>query len=137
MADRTGATVDEWTHHQVTGVDAFAVAEDGTSVNVMRTPSEHVPTPAELADEVRALQMDAVRWGRTETVFGPATTLRSTLTLFGGAGSGCPAMCSGRAMTAGCSAFRSRPRVQTLWTPCTASSCAPCNRCPPLPKGVH
>ncbi len=85
MADRTGATVDEWTHHQVTGVDAFAVAEDGTSVNVMRTPSEHVPTPAELADEVRALQMDAVRWGRTETVFGPATTLRSTLTLFGGA----------------------------------------------------
>ena len=85
LAERSGVTLQEWLDHQVTSVDAYAAADDGTSVNVMRTPADHVPSPSELATEVEALQMRDVTWGHAQTAFGPATTLRSTLTLFGGA----------------------------------------------------
>lgn len=85
MAQRTQVTVEEWLDHQLTNVDVLAVADDGTSVNVMRIHSDRVPTPAMLAAEVEALELTGVEWGQATTAFGRATTMRSTTTLFGGA----------------------------------------------------
>lgn len=81
LADRSGTGVDEYLDDQFESIDVIAVAEDGTSVNVMRISSDTVPTPSTLAAEVAALQLQDVTFGEVQTAFGPATTMRSTTLL--------------------------------------------------------
>ena len=84
LAQRTLVASDDCLDDQLTSVDVLAVADDGASVNVMRIDSGDVPTSASLAREAEALQLADVVFGHVETVFGPATTMRSTVTLLDG-----------------------------------------------------
>jgi len=84
LAQRTLVTTDECLDDQLTSVDVLAVADDGASVNVMRIDSGDVPTSAKLAPEAEALQLADVVFGNVQTVFGSATTMRSTVRLLGG-----------------------------------------------------
>ena len=84
LAQRTRLTTDECLDDQFNSIDVLAVSDDGASVNVMRISSGGVPTPVSLAAEVDALQLTDVVFGHVGTVFGRATTMRSTVTLLGG-----------------------------------------------------
>lgn len=79
IAQRLGQTTDQVLRDQLDGVDVLAAADDGACVNVMRVGLDEVPTPADLTPEADALQMTDVVFGQIGTVFGRATTMRSTL----------------------------------------------------------
>ena len=81
LASRSPVGVDEYLDDQLNSTEIIAVAEDGTSVNVMRISSDSVPSAEALADEVAAMQLQDVVFDRIPTVFGPATTMRSTVTM--------------------------------------------------------
>ena len=84
LAQRTRLATDECLDDQLNSIDVLAVSDDGASVNIMRISSGGVPTPMSLASEVEALQLTDVEFGHVGTVFGRATTMRSTVTLLGG-----------------------------------------------------
>lgn len=84
VAQRLRRTPDEFLDEQLNGTDVLAVSDDGTCVNVMRTPSDVVPTPAMLASEVESLPLTDVVFGHSGTAFGEATTMRGTMTMLDG-----------------------------------------------------
>ncbi len=81
LAARSPVGVDEYLDDQLNSTEIIAVSEDGTSVNVMRVSSDSVPTAEALADEVAAMQLQDVVFDRIPTVFGAATTMRSTMVM--------------------------------------------------------
>lgn len=77
LANRSETDVDDLLTDQLSSIDAMAIDEDGTAVNIMRIASRQVPTAAELLPLIDPLEMSGVEFTEVTTTFGRGTSLRS------------------------------------------------------------